>query len=215
MARLVRRPAVFMMALLLAACASSTSGSTKTTATTRPKAPAPSWPAPPDPMARARAAGLVPETAESLQHHVHSHLDVFVDGAPVTVPGGIGIDTGDPRVHRGVVDGKPAFGGIVVPCDQPCISPPHTHDATGILHTESATNRDNTLGELFVEWAVPLDASCVSTYCRPASPIAIYLDGKPFTGDPRSIPLTDQEEIAIVIGRPPAHIPATGDFSQA
>ena len=62
---------------------------------------------------------------------------------------------------------------------------------------------------------MPLDTSCVATYCSPATPIAIYVDGKLTTGDPRAIDLTNQREIAIVIGTPPAEIPKTADFSQA
>ena len=58
-----------------------------------------------------------------------------------------------------------------------------------------------------------LDANCVSTYCKPAKAIAIYVDGKAFTGDPRTIPLTNRKEIAVVVGTPPADIPRTGDFS--
>ena len=170
------------------------------------------WPAPPDPMAKAREAGLVPETAERLEYHVHSHLDVFLNGRPVVVPGGIGINTKDPRVHSDTVGGYPAYGGITVACDHPCISPLHTHDATGILHTESATDQGNMLGQLFTEWGVTLDANCVATYCRPAQKIAIYVDGTPFTGDPRTIPLTNFKEIAIVIGTPPTQIPAVGNF---
>ncbi len=166
-------------------------------------------------MARAREAGLVPETAESLEHHVHAHLDVFINGTHIVVPGGIGINIKNPAVHSGTTDGYPAYGGISVPCDKPCISPLHTHDATGILHTESPTNVDNTLGQFFTEWDVTLNANCVANYCKPAQKIAIYVDGKPFTGDPRSIQLTEYEEIAIVIGKPPAEIPAAGDFSQA
>ena len=44
-------------------------------------------------------AGLVPEKAEFLQYHVHAHLDVFVNGRPVLVPAGIGIDLDNPAVR--------------------------------------------------------------------------------------------------------------------
>jgi hypothetical protein len=37
----------------------------------------------------------------------------------------------------------------------------------------------------------------------------VYVEGKPFTGNPRTIDLSDQKEIAIVIGSPPAKIPST------
>ena len=203
------------VALSVAACGSSskpksTSGQSNAPITApKPssKDPAP-WPAPSDPMARARAAGLVPEPAEQLQYHVHSRLDVFIDGKHIIVPAGIGIDITNPGVHHST-SGMPAYGGITVPCDQPCISPLHTHDVTGILHTESSTHKDNTLGQFFTEWAVRLDANCFATYCKPAKPVAIYVDGNPFTGDPRTIPLSDRKEIAIIIGTPPAQIPNT------
>jgi hypothetical protein len=155
------------------------------------------------------------EPHESLQHHVHAHLDVFIDGTHRTVPGGIGIVTSNPGVRSGQVEGQPAFGGIAN-CDPPCISPLHTHDVTGVLHTESATNTDNTLGEFFGEWGVKLDANCVGTYCQPATPIAVYVDGKSVpTARAAAIELTDHEEIALVIGTPPARIPSRGDFSAA
>jgi hypothetical protein len=172
------------------------------------------WSAPADAMARARAAGLVPERAESLVHHVHAHLDVFVNGQKVTVPAGIGINIHDPGVHVFPdIAGATGYGGINPPCATPCISPLHTHDVSGIIHTESPTKADNTLGQLFVEWDVKLDAKCIDRYCAPDSKIAVYVDGERFTGDPRTIDLSDRKEIAIVIGTPPAKIPKVGDFS--
>jgi hypothetical protein len=171
------------------------------------------WPAPPNPMALAVKAGLTPETAERLEYHVHAHLDVFVDGKQIVVPGGIGIDTTNPGVHSGVVNGFPAYGGIVVPCNAPCISPLHTHDATGVLHTESSTRKNNTLGQFFTEWNVKLTPTCVATYCSPATPISVYVNGTKFTGDPTTIPLSNLKEIAIVIGSPPAQIPGSFDTS--
>ena len=62
---------------------------------------------------------------------------------------------------------------------------------------------------------VRLTKSCVQDYCSPETPIAFSVDGKPFDGDPRSILLSDQKEIAIVIGDPPAEIPKEYDFSNA
>jgi hypothetical protein len=149
----------------------------------------------------------VPETAERLQYHVHSHLDVYVDGQTVVVPAGIGIDISNPAVRTFDVDGSKQYGGINPPCATPCISPLHTHDISGTLHTESATRKNNTLGQFFTEWGVKLDPTCVDTYCTPATPIAIYVNGKKSTGDPRAIPLTNFVEIAVVIGSPPAQIP--------
>src|SRR3954447_15029975 len=75
-------------------------------------ASAPAWPAPQDPMKLVRLAGLVPEVNEHLQYHVHSHLDVFVDGRHIEIPAGIGIDTADPKVQKGQLqDGAVAYRG--------------------------------------------------------------------------------------------------------
>jgi hypothetical protein len=166
------------------------------------------WPAPSDPLDRIVAAGLEPETHEFLSYHVHAHLDIFVNGKPVEVPAGIGINISDPAVHTVQTDLGPTYGGIDPPCTQPWISPLHTHAPDGILHTESALAHPNTLGQFFTEWGVALSATCVGGYCSPDASIQIFVDGKAFSGDPTDIQLTDQLEIAIVIGTPPAEIPS-------
>ena len=171
------------------------------------------WPAPPDPMERAVAAGLKPQPREFLDTHVHAHLDVVVDGHAIVVPAGIGIDIDNPGVRRFDEPGGVAYGGIQL-CAGPCISPLHTHDQSGILHTESASATPNTLGEFFVEWGVPLSDACVGDPCAPG-PVAVFVNGERHTGDPRTIQLLDQTEIAIVLGTPPATIPSTADFSGA
>ena len=104
-----------------------------------------------------------------------------------------------------------AYGFIDPPCAQPCISPLHTHDVYGILHTEAKKNQFNNLGEFFTEWNVRLDNKCVGGYCKPAAPISIYVDGNAYTGNPRQIGLENLREIAIVIGTPPDRDPL--DFS--
>jgi hypothetical protein len=178
-------------------------------------APAPArgavpWPAPKNPMALTQRAGLTPETHEFVLLHVHAHLDVFVNGEPVTVPAGIGIDVDGPAVKRFKAnDGSVGYGGISPPCAKPCISPLHTHFADGVLHTEAKEHQFNTLGEFFTEWDVRLDPTCVGGYCKPSAPIAVYVDGTSITSDPRAITLEDQREIAIVIGSPPAEIPSS------
>jgi hypothetical protein len=165
------------------------------------------WPAPENPMGLTCKAGLVPEKAEFLQYHVHSHLDVFVNGTPVIVPAGIGIDVDNPGVKSEKNSSGMVTGAGFVQCDEPCISPLHTHDLSGLLHTETKTPSPNHLGQFFTEWAVRLTSDCVGGYCKPAVPVKIYVDGKVESGDPAQIELSDLREIAIVIGTPPATIP--------
>ena len=169
----------------------------------------PTWPAPSNPMQLTRKAGLTPETHEFVFLHVHSHLDVFVKGKKIRVPAGIGININDPAVRRyPLTDGTIGYGGISPPCAKPCISPLHTHFDDGVLHTEAKKNQFNRLGQFFTEWNVRLTRTCVATFCKPKTKIALYVDGKKYTGDPRTIKLEDKREIAIVVGRPPAHIPS-------
>jgi len=168
-----------------------------------------SWPAPTDPIERTKLAGLAAEPHEFVNFHVHAHLDVFVNGRAVTVPAAIGIDIDDPAVKRLEQGGLVGYGGISPPCAKPCISPLHTHLPDGVLHTEAKANQSNTLGEFFTEWDVRLDSNCVDDFCRPKTPIAVYVDGEKFSGDPRLIKLEDQREIAIVVGTPPDEIPSS------
>jgi hypothetical protein len=205
MSRIIPLAAGVALAGLLFTTASVASGPSPAP---RPKTGAAPWPAPQDPMRRTRLAGLTPERFEHLTYHVHSHLDVFVNGKPVQVPAGIGINTRDPGVdHAALADGSLAYGGIRM-CKQPCISPLHTHADLGLLHTETSKPTPNRLGEFFVEWGVRLDRSCVGGYCSPDS-IQFYVNGKRYSGDPRMILLADHTEIAIVIGSLPPKIPST------
>jgi hypothetical protein len=193
----------------LAGCGGSVDAPEGVEAAPRPATGAVPWPVPPDPLELTRKAGLVPETHEYLQYHVHAHLDVFVNGEPVDVPAGLGIAIDDPAVHH-FDDGS--YGGIDPPCAEPCISPLHTHDVTGVLHTETKDPTPNTLGQLFTEWDVALDGNCVGGYCEPEASVLVYVDGRMYEDDPAGIELTDRKEIAIVIGTPPAAIPASYSF---
>lgn len=208
---MARLAIVAVLVLALAGCGSKGKSNAKYTAPAAPQPAtgAPPWPAPSNAVELTRRADLVPETAEFLQYHVHAHLDVFVNGEAIRVPAGIGINIKDPAVQRSELDdGTFAYGGIDPPCKTACISPLHTHDDSGVLHTESKTSTPNRLGQLFVEWDVKLDDKCVGGYCAPQAAIAIFVDGKRDSGDPRQIELSDMKEIAIVIGSPPSSVPS-------
>lgn len=213
---LARTMAVACAVLVAASCggsAGSVAPPTPSGAAASPAAPPTLlWPAPSDPLERTVEAGLEPAPKEYLVNHVHAHLDVFVDGEEILVPAGIGINIDDPEVRK--FEDPISYGGIEM-CDQPCISPLHTHDESGIIHTESSDPAPHTLGEFFVEWSVELSETCVAEHCKPTTPIAVYIDGKPYDGDPRAIELTDRRVIVVVVGTPPAVIPSTADFSTA
>ena len=116
---------------------------------------------------RLRAIGLDPLTQEGQVVHIHQHLDIFVDGKPVDIPGDIGIGP------------QSAF-----------ISDLHTHASypPGIIHVESPTQAQFTLGQFFAVWGVPLSASCIGSLCeKGAKQLSVFVNGKPLKGDPTRI----------------------------
>lgn len=165
-------------------------------------------------MALAVQAGLAPEPREYLETHTHAHLDLFVDGQPVPVPAGIGIDIGAAGITDTPTPDGTAHFYAVKTCSAVCLSPLHTHDPSGLIHTESKVKNHppDRLGQFFAEWGVLLDASCVGEYCEPDAQIRVYLDGHLHTGKPQEIALSSHLEIAIVIGRAPDLIPSTWPF---
>ncbi len=164
---------------------SSPSGPSGTSAATgssdgKPAAPAVSWPAPADASAQVKAAGLPMLGQEGQVLHIHTHLDVFVDGKAVTVPAEIGID--ELRQQ---------------------ISPLHTHDTSGVVHIESPVKKDFTLGEFMTEWNVPISKDALGTLkTGGGKSLRVYVDGKERGGDPAAIKLVAHDEIAIVYGSP-------------
>jgi len=62
-------------------------------------------------------------------------------------------------------------------------------------------------------WGVKFTANCIGGYCaKGASQIRVYVNGKQVTGDPRSIVLTQHEDIVVTYGTTaqlPSPIPKT------
>lgn len=144
---------------------------------------------------RLAADGLPALAEEGTVLHIHQHLDLFIDGVPVPIPPEIGIDE--------------AAGYI---------SPIHVHDATGILHVESPFVATFTLGQFFDIWGVRFSASCIGGYCADTThSFKLWVDGKPYEGDPRMLSLAAHEEIVIAYGTEgevPKAIPSTYAFPE-
>lgn len=165
----------------------SATTSSATTPTAAPAAPGATWPAPADASARAKVAGLPMLGAEGQVLHIHSHLDVLVDGKPVQVPADLGIDL-----------------------QQQKISPLHTHDTSGIVHIESPVQADFTLGQVMTEWNVPLTKDALGDLkTGGGNELHVYVNGKEQTGDPAAIKLAAHAEIAIVYGKAGQKFPSS------
>jgi len=135
--------------------------------------------------------GSVGAEGQGVLTHIHMHLDVFVNGKKKTVPALIGIFN--------------TAGGFITDI--------HTHDTTGIIHVESPSKSQNfSLGEFFGVWGVRFTPKCVGGYCKPQTQWKLYVNGKPYAGDPTKLVLEKHQELALVIGKPPPNIPATYAF---
>jgi len=122
-----------------------------------------------------------------LQLHFHAHLDIFVNGKQVAVPALVGINPG---------------AGYLTKL--------HTHDASGVIHIEAQNPRQFTFGQFVAEWGVFLNSRCMGSYCNG---LKWYVNGKQQTGNPETLALNPHQEIAIVIGKPPAQIPSSYKFT--
>jgi hypothetical protein len=142
--------------------------------------------------------GIKCETSEQLVYHIHAHLTIFVNGQARQIPGGIGIA---PPLQFNNTNGPFVNGGS-------CFYWLHSHAADGIMHIESPTQTTYTLGQWFDVWGQPLKTGQVG----PAvGTLKAFVDGKPFTGDPRTIPLGTHSQIQLDVGSP-APTPATITF---
>ncbi|HVZ23808.1 MAG TPA: hypothetical protein VG871_22195 [Vicinamibacterales bacterium] len=130
--------------------------------------------------------GIEGSSREMLKVHIHAHLSIFDHGQQIAVPAGIGI-VRPFQIERGFVGSGNGFYWV------------HTHDQTGIVHIESPDERKYTLGNFFDVWGEPLATDNVAGL---KGPVHAFVDGKPYTGNPRDIVLTAHEEITLEIGTP-------------
>lgn len=128
--------------------------------------------------------GVACQTTEQVAYHIHAHLAIYDSGAARVVPAGIGIP-GPQQVTAGFVAGGK------------CLYWLHTHDTSGIIHVESPTKRVYTLGQFFDIWGQPLSGSQVG---RATGAVTVFVNGKRFSGDPRSIRLTPHALIQLDVG---------------
>ncbi len=133
--------------------------------------------------------GISCDVNEQVQYHVHAHLAIFVDGSAKQIPMGIGIN---PPLKTGSnTAGSFVSGGS-------CFYWLHTHAADGVIHVESPSTAQYTLGNFFDIWGQPLATGQVG----PAlGKVTAFVDGRPFAADPRTIPLTAKTLIQLDVGK--------------
>lgn len=133
--------------------------------------------------------GITCREGEKFIFHVHAHLAIFVDGKPRQVPAGIGVAPPlkfEPRPNnQSYVTNGACFGWL------------HTHTPDGGIHIEAPRQHAFVLGDLFDVWGQPLGRDRLGTN---RGKVTAFYGGRPFLGDPRSIPLGWHSEIQLSIG---------------
>ncbi len=142
---------------------------------------------------RLTAIGLPALATEGTVLHTHQHIDIYVDGNPVGIPEGIGINEA-----------------------ANFIAPIHTHDKTAVIHVESPTIRTFTLGQFFDIWGVRFTQNCLGSYCNAGDKtLKVFSNGKAIDGNFRDLALVERQEIVVTFGtdaRLPSPIPSTFSF---
>jgi hypothetical protein len=133
--------------------------------------------------------GIQCNSMEQSAFHVHSHLDIIINGAYFLVPSQIGIPGN-------------------------CFYWLHTHDESGKIHIEAPMYRDFTLGQFFDIWNKKFNNNQIFNYVADANnPLKVYINGTkvPDGTNYKDIKLNNgshaRNEIAIVYGTPPTVIP--------
>jgi hypothetical protein len=126
---------------------------------------------------------------EQLAYHIHAHLQVYVNGQARSLPGAIGLV--GPYAQQTAAG--PFYGA------SRCYYWLHTHASDGVIHIESPTARIYTLGNFFDEWGQPVSRSQVATA---QGKVTAFINGRPWTKDPRGIPLLPHAVIQLDVGSP-------------
>jgi hypothetical protein len=103
------------------------------------------------------------KTSNKIIMHIHSNLNVTVNGKSLIVPNGIGINStlwNDHSLDKFGTERKTTIFGMVTPA----MSPLHTHDSSGTIHVESTEYRNYTLGQFLNIWGIPLEGSRVNLF---------------------------------------------------
>ena len=130
--------------------------------------------------------GLKALSQEQLAYHIHQHLDIYLNGKHLAVPQCIGI--------------LGCYAHFIY------LTELHTHRTDGVIHNESETTRNYTLGEFFAEWGVFLSKRCVGGYCQGYK---WYVNGKRQKGNPQDLVLKAHLVVVLAIGKQPKKIPST------
>lgn len=141
--------------------------------------------------------GIQCGSTEQVAYHHHFHLALFVDGKPYSVPLGIGF-VPPAQVTQ-------SSQGPFAEASPTCLYWLHVHAQDGIVHIESPEARTFQLGQVMDIWHVTLSPSQLGSY---TGKVTATVNGVPWGGDPRQIPLDEHAQVVVNVGGPAVNPPA-------
>jgi hypothetical protein len=137
--------------------------------------------------------GIPCQTNEQLAVHYHAHLSIIVGGNETNLPAGVGIDQ-----------------------TTQCLYWLHTHASDGVIHIEApkaSAARKFTLADVFAVWGKPLSGTQIgATVLTKGQKLVMFVDGKPYTGNPRNIVLGAHKLVVLEVTPPAVTPPPTFTF---
>jgi hypothetical protein len=84
---------------------------------------------------------------------------------------------------------------VVPPGIGDCRTPLRTTEPTGVVRASSASR--HTVGQLFRVWGRTLTRTALLSF---RGRVSVFLDGRPWSGAPRAVPLTKHAQVVVEIG---------------
>lgn len=125
--------------------------------------------------------GIACQANEQLAYHIHAHVSIYINGKLSQIPQYVGIAS-----------------------DGSCFYWLHTHDTTGVIHIESPTQKNYTLGNFFDEWSQRFSSLGYPSELDLTSGWQVWVNGRLYSGDFHSIQLTAHELITLAYNSPNA-----------
>jgi hypothetical protein len=144
-------------------------------------------------VASARPVGRLQCTRDA-GARARAHVELFAHGLGVVVPAGAGL--APPRRRAGAY----VRGGR-------CSYPLRTTEPTGLVELRRDTRA--TLGDLFALLGQPLSRKRMASF---RGPVRAWVDGRPWRGAPRALPLRPGAQVVVAIGTAPVPVHAAYEF---
>ena len=111
--------------------------------------------------------------------HIHAHVTMYVNGTKTPIPANVGIAP-----------------------DSSCLYWLHTHDDSGVIHIEAPEGVSATFGNFLDIWGQRFQQLGYPSQLSDATGWQIYVNGKPFRGNFRTIPLQSHTLITLAYNSP-------------